>query len=446
MDLTRAAPQITIVEECSSTKQAIENQRRTLNSTNMEMSIADEPTRALNKTFDAQEKPSALDSTDYDVPNETCSDSVFASGEVEMQITEVESNRRHQSIKSITQRFVDQLNDQSFSTEDTKIVETSKLPKANEILFSQTEDIGEVCIGESGHVSVNVKRVETISMHSPEHNSSKQVDLSNGQELMLSPKAKQLVAIIERSPDKALNRTLSKSMAVSPIVRNFNAPVVIVTLATPDEDNIDPSPPKAVSKERRMPVEHPPVKKHCPDTSVLRSSAKKKDLDMSRRNVSISRGNFEAEFRRCEDFEMSRFMEEAGPSRCVDEALPPRMDLSRRSEMDTSRKNRTFDCSEMSISFLPPETENRPQFSKILDEFDAVLPKKKCSELDVISRRMDEIILWYKQRKESQKVDDKKDQGDVVDGTVEEKMEVEQIEPEVPLTPIAAKLKEMSQK
>jgi len=74
------------------------------------------------------------------------------------------------------------------------------------------------------------------------------------------------------------------------------------------------------------------------------------------------------------------------------------------------------------------------------------LPKKKCSELDVISRRMDEIILWYKQRKESQKVDVGKDHGDVVDAPVEEKMEVEQIEPEVPLTPIAAKLKEMSQK
>lgn len=520
MDLTQAAPQINLIEEFSPTKQTVENLRPALDSTSMEMSLAEEPTRAQIKTFEAPCKPSVLDSTDYEVPDETLSDSVFASGAIEVQITDVNSSRRHQSIKSVTQRFVDQLNDQSFSTEDTKIEETSKLPKPNEVKFSQTEDIGEVCIEDSGHVSVNVKRVETTGMMlSPEHNLIKQVDLSQGQELMLSPKAKQLVAIIDRTPEKLPNRTLSRSMAASPICRNFNAPSIVISSATSTEDDTDPSPQKTVSKpeqkERRIAVEHSPVKKLCSDTSVSvstefnsRSSAKKKDfnvskknvsickgnfeaefrrcetfemsrimdeagpsrMDLPKRNVSVSKGNFEAEFRRCEDFEMSRVMDEAGPSkrnvsvskgnfeaefrRCEDfemskimeEAGLSRMDVSRRSEMDTSRKNKTFDCSEMSISFLPPETENRPQFSKILDEFDAVLPKKKCTELDVISRRMDEIILWYKERKESLKKDDGKDNADVPDAPVEVQMEVEQMEPEVPLTPIAAKLKEMSQK
>jgi hypothetical protein len=165
--------------------------------------------RVLNKTFDL------LDNTDINVPEESII------GSQEDEYTERESKRRLECITSCTQRFIDQ--EGSFCQENTHIEETWK--NDGGVQFSQTEDIGEIRIANSGRVSVNLKQVE-MSGTRPEEEIERmnmipeKVNLEGGQELVLSPKRKP--KLVEHSPPR---RT-------SPMCRSFNAPIITVTSAT----------------------------------------------------------------------------------------------------------------------------------------------------------------------------------------------------------------------
>jgi hypothetical protein len=200
----------------------------------------------------------------------------------------------------------------------------------------------------------------------------------------------------------------------------------------------------------------------CPEAPVTATS-QPPELHRSISAPIINRPNFEAEFMRDDSriagaqteqslpnlpshmsrgSAVKRQIFEADTTRNDSEGLEE-MDFSRRSEPD--RKNRTFECSEMSISFLPPETTHQ-SFANVLDEFDSVLPKKRCSELDVISRKMDEIINWFSARQQEKQKSENKALVEQQQEENSQEMDVVQTEPEQPLSPIAQKLREIGRR
>ncbi|XP_059489737.1 uncharacterized protein LOC132204915 [Neocloeon triangulifer] len=415
-----------------------------------EDSIVLDTTKAsmLNKTFDVQSSrlpaSSIMDSTNLSVPDETLSDSVFISGEVQCTNTEVNSKDNIETIRTVKTRMVDKIHDESFRTENTKIVDTPKGETSGDAVhYSQTEDIGDILVGETGHVSVNLRCVERSGMISPELLPSKQVNLSSDQELLLSPNNKATI-VTRQSPDKGYQRPRSMmerqsvSLATSPICRNFNAPLDVPSLTltkpTPPEEQVD-SPETTVSfdkqlqKSRRHTVEHSPIKKVCYDSALKKACSSKElgksESTVSQRNMSLGLLDFEESMKVTDDLNCSKKSE---------------MDFSRRSEFDTSK---------MSISFLPKEFANQSQQAvgrNAFDEFEEMVSSKKSTKLDEISKKMDQILSWYKSRKEEREKATQRNEPENEAPAEEMEVEVQADVVDAPLTPIASKLKEMSRK